>query len=173
MSFLHRTLWLFVSALVAWLSLCILSFIHSVSSSPVEYWRATYQPWSRIGLDIDIWSRMYLPIFVIFAVPACYFGRLPALLWKRAFVGGILFSCGGIAWALFYFGVLGAISSRPQGMEFDVWFWGLIMRRLISFSLFFFPVGAVAFSFLPPRRVATKTSNQSLEPTAGRRDDQL
>src|SRR2546421_4684181 len=124
MSFLYRTLWLGLSAIAGWACMCALTFIHDVSSSPIGYWRSDNHPWSTIGLGLNILSRMYIPVFIVFAVPACYCRRLPALLWKRSLIGALLFALGGVLWALLLYGVLGALASRPQDMEFDVWLWG-------------------------------------------------
>jgi hypothetical protein len=54
-----------------------------------------------------------------------------------------------------------------------MWFYGLIARPLLFFGVFFFAAGAAAFSLLPSRHVTTKTSNQSLHATAGRRGPEI
>ena len=156
MSFLHRTAWLVVSLIAGWILICALTFIHDVSSSPIGYWRSVNHPWSTIGIGLNIVSRMYILVFILFAVPACYSGRLPGLLWKRALIGALLFAFGGILWALYFYGVLGWLASRPQDEEFDVWLWGLIMKPLLWSSVLLFPVGALAFSLLPSRRSPRK-----------------
>jgi len=93
-------------------------------------------------------------VFMIFAIPACYSSRLPALLWKRTLIGAILFACGGILWALLFYGVLGALAARPQDMEFDIWLWGIIMKPLLWCSVLLLPVGGLVFALLPSRSMA-------------------
>jgi hypothetical protein len=156
MSFQQRALWLFVSAIAGWALLCALTLIHDVSSSPIGFWRSANHPWRTIGLGLNILSRMYVLVFIVFAVPACYSARLPALLWKRSLIGAILFACGGIACALYFHGVLGALTFRPQDMEFGVWLFGIIMKPVLSLSALLFPVGALAFALLPCRSVAAQ-----------------
>jgi hypothetical protein len=89
----------------------------------------------------------------------------PPLGASAGLIGGALFGCGGVAWALYFKGVFAALLSRPDSIELSMWLYGLIARPLLFFGVFLFVAGAVVFSLLPG-----KTSNQSLEPTAGRRN---
>jgi hypothetical protein len=107
--FLQRTVWLLVSAVVGWLFLCLSYLAYTVMTVPVEYWRSTHQPWTGVRDTLAILLRVYIPAFVIFAIPACYSARLPVSLCKRSLIGGIVFACGGMLWSLYFKGVLAAI----------------------------------------------------------------
>jgi hypothetical protein len=150
-SFVQRTVWLIVSAIVAWLFLCLSYLAYTVMTSPVQYWRSSLHPWTGVRDTLNVLLRIYIPAFVLIAIPACYSGRLPKSACKRALVGGILFACVGMLWSLYFKGVFGAILSRPDSMEFAMWICGLIFRPLVFFGVFLFIPGAVAFSLLPAR----------------------
>src|SRR4051794_10872917 len=167
-SFLERTIWLLASAIAGWLFLCLSYFAYTVMTTPVEHWRSSHQPWSGVRDTLDILLRVYIPAFVLFAIPACYSARLPVSLCKRSLIGGIVFASGGMLWSLYFKGVLGAMLSRSENMDFSMWFYGLIARPLLFFGVFLFAAGAAAFSLLPARRARIETSNQPLQPTAGR-----
>jgi hypothetical protein len=158
-SFLERALWLLVSAVVAWLFLCLSYVAYAIMTSPVEYWRSSLHPWTGVRDTLSILLRIYIPAFILLAIPACYSGRLPMSLCKRAVIGGLLFACIGILWSLYFKGVLGAALSRPDTIEFAMWLCGLILRPLLFFAVFLFIPGAVAFSLLPARNAQAKTSN--------------
>jgi hypothetical protein len=169
-SFLQRTMWLVFSAIVAWLFLCLSYLAYTVMTSPVEYWRSTLHPWTGVRDTLNILLRIYIPAFILLAIPACYWGRLPRSLCRRAVIGGLLFACIGILWSLYFKGVLAAILSRPDTMEFAMWLCGLVLRPLIFCAVFLFIPGAIVFSLLPARDAEAKTSNQPLQPTTGRSD---
>jgi hypothetical protein len=166
-SFVHQTLWLIVSAVIAWLFLCLSYVAYTVMTSPVDYWRFALHPWSGVRDTLNVLLRIYIPAFVLLAIPACYSGRLPKSLCKRAVIGGLLFACVGMLSGLYFKGILAAILSRPATIEFAMWLCGLVLRPLIFCAVFLFIPGAVAFSLLPPRDAERKTSNESLQSTVG------
>ena len=155
-SFVERTMWLLVSAIVAWLVLCLSFVAYSVMTTPVDYWRASVHPWSSVRDTLALFLLIYIPAFVLFAIPACYSGWLPASAWRRALIGGFLFACVGMLCSLYFKGVLGALFSRPEGMEFSMWICGLVLRPLLFFAVFLFIPGAVVFSLLPARHAEAK-----------------
>lgn len=155
-SFVQRTIWLAAGAILAWVELCLSYIAYSVMTTPVDYWRASLHPWSGVRDTLAILLFIYIPALVLLAIPACYSGRLPQSACKRALIGGVLFACLDMAWSLYFKGVLGAILSRPEGMEFSMWICGLVLRPLFFFAVFLFIPGAVLFSLLPTRHAQTK-----------------
>src|SRR5438309_42149 len=156
-SFLKRTVWLFLSAIVAWIFLCVLLAGINFVTAPARYWHASNATWRELRNSINILSRTYVLEFVFLAIPTCYSARLSASLWRRALVGAIFFGLGGLAWALWWRGVLGAIFSVLGSGDVDRsrLFWHFIVNPLIFFGLFFFFVGGVVFALLPARRAVS------------------